>query len=216
MDERETPRRRLARLMAERRDELGLYWNDVAERAGLTKEGLRTVRGGVGTMRPPTKRGIETALRWTRGSVDRILEGGTPIALEETAVHAASGASMAVPVAPAERAVRVTLAPGDAVLEAPGVGTLGAPGADIDVGMLRSQLDALRETGRRLGRTLGDLLVEGGYVSPLDLALTPRRPDPVVEELEGDPDLPDEVKQRMLEGYRALRQEIAESLRKPG
>ncbi|MBG0814180.1 hypothetical protein [Planomonospora sp. ID82291] len=197
MDERETPRRRLARLMTERRDELGLYWNDVAERAGLTKEGLRSVRGGVGTMRPPTKRGIETALRWTRGSVDRILEGGSPVTLEaETAVRAAAPPAARMP------------SPSDDTV-------LGALGAEVDAGILRSQLGALREAGLRTGRTLGDMLVEGGYVSPLDLARTARLPDPVVGELEDDPDLPDEVKQRMLEGYRALRQEIAESLRKP-
>ncbi|GGK93780.1 hypothetical protein Ppa06_61970 [Planomonospora parontospora subsp. parontospora] len=211
MDERETPRRRLARLMTERRDELGLYWNDVAERAGLTKEGLRSVRGGAGTMRPPTKRGIEAALRWARGSVDRILEGGAPVALEEeTAARAA--VPPAPPAPPAGPAAGSPSAPRNA---ASGAEASGASGAGIDAGMLRSQLGALSEAGRRTGRTLGDMLVEGGYVSPLELALTPRRPDPVVEELEGDPDLPDEVKQRMLEGYRALRQEIAESLRKP-
>ncbi|GGL56437.1 hypothetical protein [Planomonospora parontospora] len=207
MDERETPRRRLARLMTERRDELGLYWNDVAGRAGLTKEGLRSVRGGAGTMRPPTKRGIEAALRWTRGSVDRILEGGAPVALEEETTVAGA---VVPPVSPAGSAVGVPSVP-----SAPGDAALEAPDAGVDRGMLRSQLGALSRAGRRTGRTLGDMLVEGGYVSPLDLALTPRRPDPVVEELEGDPDLPDEVKQRMLEGYRALRQEIAESLRKP-
>ncbi|GAT67810.1 hypothetical protein PS9374_03469 [Planomonospora sphaerica] len=209
MDEREAPRRRLARLMTERRDELGLYWNDVAERAGLTKEGLRSVRGGVGTMRPPTKRGIEAALRWARGSVDRILEGGAPVALEDdTATRAA--VPSALPAPPAGPAAGSPSAPGDAASRAS-----GASDVVIDAAVLRSQLGALSEVGRRTGRTLGDMLVEGGYVSPLELALTPRRPDPVVEELKGDPDLPDEVKQRMLEGYRALRQEIAESLRKP-
>jgi hypothetical protein len=194
--------------MTERRDELGLYWNDVAERAGLTKEGLRTVRAGIGTMRPPTKRGIEAALRWTRGSVDRILEGGAPVALEEEAVRGpVPPASTAVPAVPAVLTAGAASAPGEAAPEVLGAG--------VDAGVLRSQLDALRKAGHRAGRTLGDMLVEGGYVSSVDLALTPRRPDPVIQEIERDADLPDEVKQRMLEGYRALRQEIAESLRKP-
>ncbi|MFC4063054.1 hypothetical protein ACFOWE_32650 [Planomonospora corallina] len=197
MNKRETPRERLARLMTERRDELGLYWNDVAERAGLTKEGLRTVRGGLGTMRPPTKRGIETALQWVRGSVDRILEGGEPVPLE-----AGTAAAPVLPPAPPAPPAAVT-----------GGGTPGAYGADA--GVLRAHLDVLREAARRTGRTLGDMLVEGGHASPADLVLTPRRTDPVAEELEADPDLPDEVKQRILEGYRALRQEIAASLRRP-
>ncbi|GAA3158548.1 hypothetical protein GCM10010466_56630 [Planomonospora alba] len=203
MSERETPRGRLTRLMTERRDELGLYWNDVAERAGLTKEGLRTVRAGVGTMRPPTKRGIETALQWVRGSVDRVLDGGDPVPLES----AGTAPSPAGPSALGSAAAAPASAAAGTVREAAGAG--------VDAEALRAYLDIFRETGRRTGRTLGDMLVAGGYASPQDLALTLRRPDPVVEELEGDPGLPDEVKQRILEGYRALRREIAESLRRP-
>ena len=78
----EAPRRRLARLMDERRDELELLWNDVAKLAGLTREGLRTVRVGNRNIKPETRRGIERALQWERGSVRAILSGGEPTPLE--------------------------------------------------------------------------------------------------------------------------------------
>jgi hypothetical protein len=71
-------RARLAKLIDERRDQLGLYWNEVAQLADITKEGLRSVRFETRALRPATKRGIERALRWEAGTVDRILEGGDP------------------------------------------------------------------------------------------------------------------------------------------
>lgn len=77
-DEVSRARERLNRLMDERRADLRLRWADVATRAGLTKEGLRGVRQGPGSIRSLTKRGIEDALRWAPGSIDSILSGGTP------------------------------------------------------------------------------------------------------------------------------------------
>lgn len=74
----ETPRQRLARLMDERRADLDLTWNEVAERAGVTREGLRRTRVGSGHIRSLTKRGIERALQWSAGSVDRVLAGEEP------------------------------------------------------------------------------------------------------------------------------------------
>ncbi len=71
-------RTRLAQLIDERRDQLGLYWNEVAQLADITKEGLRSVRLETRGLRPATKRGIERALRWEAGTVDRILAGGDP------------------------------------------------------------------------------------------------------------------------------------------
>lgn len=71
-------RARLAKLMDERRDQLGLYWNEVAQLADITKEGLRSVRFETRALRPATKRGIERALQWKVGTVDRILAGGDP------------------------------------------------------------------------------------------------------------------------------------------
>ncbi|MFI7630248.1 hypothetical protein [Microbispora rosea] len=79
----ETPRERLARLMDERREKLGLDWNDVIAGSGLTKTGLHHVRFENRTMRASTKRGIENALRWEPGSIDSILDGGDPVELPE-------------------------------------------------------------------------------------------------------------------------------------
>jgi hypothetical protein len=64
--------------MDERRAELQLTWNEVAEKAGITREGLRRTRVGTGHIRSLTKHGIEKALAWERGSVDTILAGGEP------------------------------------------------------------------------------------------------------------------------------------------
>lgn len=75
----ETSRARLDRLMSDRRAQLGKLWNEVAADAGLTKEGLRAIRRGETiAIQPGSKRGIEDALSWERGSVDRILAGGDP------------------------------------------------------------------------------------------------------------------------------------------
>ncbi|GAA4059572.1 hypothetical protein GCM10022214_10110 [Actinomadura miaoliensis] len=79
MTSTETSRQRLARLMDERRAELRLTWHEVAERAGMTREGLRRTRTGSGSIRSLTKRGIEDALEWAVGSVDMILAGGDPL-----------------------------------------------------------------------------------------------------------------------------------------
>ncbi|HEY9370959.1 hypothetical protein [Streptomyces sp.] len=78
MNTAETPRQRLARLMDERRSDLHLTWNEVAERAGVTREGLRRTRTGTGHIRSLTKRGIERALSWEVGGVDEILAGVAP------------------------------------------------------------------------------------------------------------------------------------------
>lgn len=71
-------RERLSWLMDERRQELRLTWDVVAQSAGLSREGLRRVREGDRGMRTLTKRGIEDALNWEPGSVDAILAGGEP------------------------------------------------------------------------------------------------------------------------------------------
>ncbi|WP_267898993.1 helix-turn-helix domain-containing protein [Thermomonospora amylolytica] len=64
--------------MDERRAELGLDWQEVADQAGITREGLRRIRRGTGKMRAKTMRGIERALRWKPGSIDAILAWGDP------------------------------------------------------------------------------------------------------------------------------------------
>lgn len=80
--EDETPRERLARLMDERRADLELNWQEVADTAGLTREGLRKIRYGTRAMQTDSKVGLERALRWKRGSVNAILAGGDPTPVE--------------------------------------------------------------------------------------------------------------------------------------
>lgn len=84
METRGDPRQWLAARMEERRLELRLYWSDVADRAGVTTEALRQVRQGQHGIKPMTKTGIEQGLRWERGSVDAVLEGGDPTPLPAT------------------------------------------------------------------------------------------------------------------------------------
>jgi hypothetical protein len=72
-------RRRLAALMDERRLELRLTWQDVAERGGISLRALANARTGDAEIRPLTQAGIEVALKWERGSVTRILAGGDPL-----------------------------------------------------------------------------------------------------------------------------------------
>lgn len=63
--------------MDERRGELGLTWEQVAERADLSTETLYRAASGR-SMRTTTKKGIERALYWRSGAVDAILSGGQP------------------------------------------------------------------------------------------------------------------------------------------
>ncbi len=124
----EHPRARLARLMEERRAQLGMFWRDVAEAAGLTTEGLRGVREGSKEIRPTTKAGIARALQWTYDSIDAILSGGdpTPVSeptptveesldrLEETLRSPGARAALRSAVAGLEAQLRVTEDPEEA------------------------------------------------------------------------------------------------------
>jgi hypothetical protein len=167
----ETVRQRLARLMDERREELGLHWNEVAEDAGITKEGLRSVRFEVRQIRPKTKRGLERALDWDAGSFDRILEGGDPVTTEF------KGLALMKNESDQYAAIHVKH-------ENP-------------------------ETVSKLVRMVKEMGRERGF----KVYVTSEVTDSVVQELEKDPDLPDDLKQKFIEGYRSLREEVAEALR---
>lgn len=77
----------LASAMDKQRSALGLRWNDVADRAQVTRETLRRIRAGSVEMRSLTKGAIETALEWESGSVDTILAGGYPTPRAPTSVE---------------------------------------------------------------------------------------------------------------------------------
>ena len=84
MSTRPDERRRLAELMEERRLDLGLYWQDVADAAvaagfKLSLKTLHSVRAGTAGIRPLTQRAIEAGLQWEHGSIQRIEEGGDPV-----------------------------------------------------------------------------------------------------------------------------------------
>ncbi len=74
-------RRLLGALMEERRLELGLRWQDVAERGGVSLKALHSARTGNASIRPLTQRAIEDGLRWEHGSIQRVMGDGDPIRL---------------------------------------------------------------------------------------------------------------------------------------
>lgn len=66
--------------MDDRRTELGMYWEDVAEAAGLSYETLRAIRRGR-PMRSLTRAKVERALQWPHGHIERLIrdaDAGTP------------------------------------------------------------------------------------------------------------------------------------------
>lgn len=69
---------RIGELLEARCQELRLTWNVVAQRSGLSREGLARLRNGVGKPRRLTKRGVEDTVFWRHGSIDRINKGGDP------------------------------------------------------------------------------------------------------------------------------------------
>lgn len=68
--------------MNERRGELGLRWEDVAERAGVSPQTLYRI-SDPNRIRVGTRKGIERALRWQSGSIESIAEGGEPTPLPD-------------------------------------------------------------------------------------------------------------------------------------
>lgn len=97
-------RERLAALIEARQEELGVPWTQVIETSGLGKEGLRKIRRAI-TRNPRVqhRRGLERALRWALGSVDRVLAGGDPIPLPAADSTAADVLSTSDMVAEAHR-----------------------------------------------------------------------------------------------------------------
>jgi hypothetical protein len=76
----ESPAHRLGRLVAERRNFLGLSHVEVAGQGGPSVSSQQRIeRGDIGTtMRPLTMNAVERGLKWAPGSVTAILAGGEP------------------------------------------------------------------------------------------------------------------------------------------
>jgi len=70
---------RLDRYINERRLELGpIRLQEVARLAGISVPTLTALRKGTNVPTEDTKHGVERALQWAPGSIDRILAGGEP------------------------------------------------------------------------------------------------------------------------------------------
>lgn len=68
------PHERLDQAMNVRRLQLGLTWDDLADKAGITSAGLRAIRSGKNRGRELTRRKIDAALQWEAGTLDAIFE----------------------------------------------------------------------------------------------------------------------------------------------
>ncbi|WP_181785393.1 hypothetical protein [Streptomyces phytophilus] len=77
------PPHRLDTHMDARRLDLRMTWRQVADAASISAETIRALRRGDNAPGDITKRGLEDALRWERGSIDRILAGGEPTPVRE-------------------------------------------------------------------------------------------------------------------------------------
>lgn len=90
-------RQRLAELMEQRRKDLRLRWQDVAERSGLSLKTLHSVRSSDKRVAELTKTGIEDGLRWEHGSIDLVLAGGDPVPLSSDAPGLHGAVPLSVP-----------------------------------------------------------------------------------------------------------------------
>ncbi|WIX75972.1 hypothetical protein QRX50_31430 [Amycolatopsis carbonis] len=73
----------LSHHMGERRVDLELQWKDVEKAAGISGTLRRRIMSGQAQgVTAPTARGFEQALKWKRGSVQEVLNGGEPSPLE--------------------------------------------------------------------------------------------------------------------------------------
>lgn len=73
----------LGEAMNQRRIELGLSWDQIADKAQVSTAFLREYRKGRKGARDLTKALLEDALKWRRGSLDAIAAGGQPEPADE-------------------------------------------------------------------------------------------------------------------------------------
>ncbi|TKK84632.1 hypothetical protein FDA94_28805 [Herbidospora galbida] len=58
----------------------GLSWNELVEKARMTKSGLMSVRNGdTRSIRPKTSTGLDDALGLPRGTIEKVFKGDTAI-----------------------------------------------------------------------------------------------------------------------------------------
>lgn len=161
----------LGRYMEDRRLELGLLWEQVAELTGLSTQGLRDVREKSGRPRPLTKQAIEKALHWEPGSIDLILAGGEPIPLSPAASRSWQE--------PAEVA---TMSP-DVAPRVPNWFNSELKRRGVDAPAILGALDVLRAIADHNQSTLAELLLEAGLAGLDELGVRDK-PDPVRDAIE--------------------------------
>lgn len=88
-----SPNERLDAAMDARRLDLGLTWQEVAQAASISPATLRAMRAGTNMPSALTRRRLEDALRWERGSIQAILDGGDPTPVDAPA-NPAPGADL--------------------------------------------------------------------------------------------------------------------------
>lgn len=74
-------RARLRALIEERADDLELNWRELVTASGVPYETIRRVRTGDRPINRDTREGLEDGLKWDRGSIRAILDGGDPTPL---------------------------------------------------------------------------------------------------------------------------------------
>lgn len=94
---------------------------------------------------------------------------------------------------------------------AEGAGTAKSQSTPDLASTARLEVQALREMAERSGVTLADVLIQYRLARPEELRLTK---DEIAEEIRRDPDLPDDLKRQFIDGYRRLREEVAEAARR--
>ncbi|HEY3925239.1 MAG TPA: hypothetical protein VGL75_11820 [Acidothermaceae bacterium] len=91
----ETPEQRVGRIVKERRERLRLSQEEVKSRGGPSTTNMTAIENGARDFSTYTGRtiaGLEDALGWEQGSIDRILEGG------EAALRTSAPATPGLPV----------------------------------------------------------------------------------------------------------------------
>lgn len=75
---------RLDTVLNQRRVELGLTWRDLSKSARISYEALRAFRRGEYRPTELTARRLDEALHWEPGSVEALLDGGSPTPVQES------------------------------------------------------------------------------------------------------------------------------------
>jgi transcriptional regulator with XRE-family HTH domain len=79
MEQVETPRERLGRVVAARRRALGLSASQAARDAGVSRSTWISIENGTRDTEKYVYAKVERALSWATGSFDRVLDGNDPI-----------------------------------------------------------------------------------------------------------------------------------------